>query len=52
MDQNTQILYRKVCGLTNAFEAFKVFTVSKQIPIVYSAPVKVHNLFHISNHLH
>ena len=24
----------------NAFEAFKVFMVSKQIPIAYSAPVK------------
>ena len=36
----TEILYRKVCRITNAFEAFKVFRGSKQIPVVYSAPVK------------
>ena len=30
----------KVCGFTNAFEAFKVFKVSKQSPVVYSAAVK------------
>ena len=32
----TQILYRKVCGLTNMFESFKVFIVTKLILIVYS----------------
>ena len=51
-----QNLYRKVCGLTNAFEVFKVFMISTQIPIVYSAPVKgpkkVHDLMHISIHMH
>ena len=54
VDQNTNSLCTgKFADLQlNAFEAFKVFIVSKQIPIAYSAPVKgpkkkVHDISYI-----
>ena len=54
MDQNTNSLQERF-GLTNAFEAFKVFAISKQISKVSAArdgPNKVHDLFHIYIHMH